>query len=70
MWVVGCGEGVVYLTSPGCLTELAYSCARPAILVAGKGKEGMFLFLLFLHFNSCFFSFSLSFISSTTVEPR
>ena len=32
---------------------LAYSWARPAILVAGKGRVGMFLFLLFLHFHSC-----------------
>ena len=31
---------------------LAYSLARPAIFVAGKGKGGMFLFLLFLHFYS------------------
>ena len=36
---------------------LAYSLARPAILVAGKGREGMFLFPLFLHFHS--FSFLL-----------
>ena len=28
--------------------RLAYSWARPAILVAGKGRRGMFLFLLFL----------------------
>ena len=32
---------------------LAYSLARPAILVAGKGRGGMVLFLLFLHFHSC-----------------
>ena len=32
---------------------LAYSWERPAILVAGKGREVMFLFLLFLHFHSC-----------------
>ena len=32
---------------------LAYSWARPAILVAGKGRGGMFLFLPFLHFHSC-----------------
>ena len=31
---------------------LAYSWARPAILVAGKGRRGMFLFLLFLHFHT------------------
>ena len=32
---------------------LTYSWARPAILVVGKGRGGMFLFLLFLHFHSC-----------------
>ena len=31
---------------------LAYSWASTAILVAGKGREGMFLFLQFLHFHS------------------
>ena len=31
---------------------LAYSRVRPAILVTGKGRGGMFLFLLFLHFHS------------------
>ena len=31
---------------------LAYSWARPAILAAGKGRGGMFLFLLFLHCHS------------------
>ena len=31
---------------------LAYSWARPAILVAGKIRGGMFLFLLFVHFHS------------------
>ena len=34
---------------------LANSWARPAILVAGKGRRGIFLFLLFLHFHSCSF---------------
>ena len=33
---------------------LAYSWAKPPILVAGKDKGGMFLFLQFLHFHSCF----------------
>ena len=32
---------------------LAYSWARPAVLVVGKDRGGMFLFLLFLHFHSC-----------------
>ena len=36
---------------------LAYSWARPAILVAGKGRGEMFLFLLFLHCHSCSFFF-------------
>ena len=45
--------GAVYLTSPGVQLILAYSWARPAILVVGKGRGGMFLFLLFLHFHSC-----------------
>ena len=45
---------------------LAYSWARLAILVAGKGRGGMFLLLLFLHFHSCSSFFpSLFFISST-----
>ena len=45
---------------------LAYSWARPAILVAGKGRRRMFLFLLFLHFHSCSSFFPvLSFIPST-----
>ena len=68
--VVGWCEGAVYLTSLGRPTDthhwgvqliLAYSWARPAILVVGKGRGGMFLFLLFLHFHSCssFFPVSL-----------
>ena len=36
---------------------LAYSWTRPAVLAAGKGRGGMFLFLQFLHFRS-FSSFS------------
>ena len=32
---------------------LAYSWARPAIIVAGNGRGEMFLFLLFLYFHSC-----------------
>ena len=31
---------------------LAYNWARPVTLVAGKGRGGMFSFLLFLHFHS------------------
>ena len=38
---------------------LAYSWARPAIIVAGKGRGGMFffLFLLFLPFHFCYYVF-------------
>ena len=44
------------LSHQGVQLILAYSLARPAILVAGKGRgEGVLLFLLFLHFLS--FSF-------------
>ena len=32
---------------------LVYSWARPAILEAGKGRGGMYLFRLFLHFHPC-----------------
>ena len=38
---------------------LAYSWARPAILVAGKSGGGIFLFLLFLHFHVCFSFFPI-----------
>ena len=35
---------------------LAYSWARPAILVAGKGRGGMFLFFCFFTFIPVLFS--------------
>ena len=55
---------VSYIT--GASNILAYSWARPAILVVGKGRGGMFLFLLFLTFIPVpLSSLSLSFISST-----
>ena len=38
----------------------AYSWAKSAILAAGKGRGGMFLFLLFLHFHSFFLSVTSS----------
>ena len=48
---------------------LTYSWARPAILVAGKGRGGMFLCFLLLFFFAFIpvnlSSLSLSFISST-----
>ena len=47
----------VSFVTQGVQLILAYSWARPAILVAGKGREVMFLFLLFLHFHSCFSCF-------------
>ena len=50
----------------GVKLRLAYSWARPAILAAGKGREGVFFFFCF--FTLIHFTFShlfLSFISST-----
>ena len=62
---IGGGRGVakVSCTLPhrGVKLRLAYSWARPAILVACKGRGEMFLFLLFLHFDSCFSFFSVPF---------
>ena len=49
-----CGVKVAcILRHRGVQLILACSWARPAILVAGKGRGGMFLFLQFLHFHSC-----------------
>ena len=51
-FILGCQalkRCILYLTS----LILAYSWAMPAILVAGKGRGGMYLFLLCLHFHSC-----------------
>ena len=44
---------VSYVTGASNWYWLLGSWARPVILLAGKGREGMFLFLLFLHFHSC-----------------
>ena len=52
IWVGRYGECVLYLTLPGVQLILAYSWARPAVLAAGKGRGGMLLFPLFLHFLS------------------
>ena len=62
--LVGCGEGVMYLTSPGRPTDiLAYSWARPADLVAGKGRGGRFFISSVSFVNFPLYSMSLSFIS-------
>ena len=44
--------GVSYVTG-GVQPKLVYCWARPLSFVAGKGRGGMFLFLLFLHFHFC-----------------
>ena len=62
--MVGWCEGVMYLVSPG-HPILAYSWARPAILVVGKGRGGMFLFCFFSFIPVPHSSLFLSFISST-----
>ena len=51
------GAKVCILCHRGVQLMLAYIWARPAIIVAGKGRGGMFLFLLFLNFHSCSFFF-------------
>ena len=45
------------------ISRSTWSLARPAILVAGKDRRGIFLLLLFLHFHSCS-SFSTVTLSS------
>ena len=56
-WVTWSGVAKVscILCYRGVQLILAYSQARPAILVAAKGRGGMFLFLLFLHAVSFLF---------------
>ena len=49
---LGEAEGSYRFCHRGAQLILAYSWARPAVLAAGKGREGMLLFLLFLHFLS------------------
>ena len=66
--VVGCCEGIVYLASLGVQLILAYSWARPAILVAGKGRRGN----VFISVSSLLFLFLFlpcSFISSFSFLP-
>ena len=57
LWIIwgwsGGAKVLCILHHRGVQLILAYSWARPAILVVGKGRGGMFLFLLFLHFHSC-----------------
>ena len=66
MGVVGWCEGVVYLISPGRPTDIGLQLERPAILVAGKGRGGMFYFFCFFTIIPVPLSFLfLSFISST-----
>ena len=69
--VVGYGEGVWILRHWGDQLILAYSLTRPAILVAGKGRGGMFLFFCFFTFIPVpLYSLSLTFISSTISSPQ
>ena len=53
IWWSGGAKVLCILHHRGVQLILAYNWARPAILVVGKGRGGMFLFLLFLHFLSC-----------------
>ena len=75
MGVVGCDEGIVYLTSPGRPTDIGLQLgkllARLAILLADKGGGGVFLILLFLYFHSCssFFSVPLFYLLFYLFSP-
>ena len=55
IWLGGAKVSCIFCHQ-GVQLILAYSWARPAILVAGKGRV-MFLFLLYLHLHSCSSSF-------------
>ena len=60
--VVGCS----ILRHQGIQLRLAFSWARPAILAAGKGRGGVFIFLRFFTFTCVpLSSLSFSFIYST-----
>ena len=62
---VECGEGVVYLSHRGVQLILAYSWARLAILVAGKGRGEYFISSVSTSIPVPLSSLSLSFISPT-----
>ena len=64
--VVGCGEGVVYLSHRSVQLILAYRWARPAILIEGKGRGECFhFFYFFTSIHVPLSSLPLSFVSST-----
>ena len=67
MGVVWSGECAVYLSSLGVQLILASIWARPAILVAGKGRGGIFYFFCFL-FLPCPYLLSPT-ISSVSFLP-
>ena len=63
--VVGCGEGVRYLTSMWHPTDIGLQLGRLAILVAGKGRGECFYFFCFFPFIPVpVSSLYLSFIST------
>ena len=63
---LGVAKVSCFLRHRGVQLILAYSWARPTILVAGKGRGGMFLFFCFFTFIPVpLSSLSLSFISTT-----
>ena len=71
---LGCAKVLCLLCHRGVQLILAYILTRPAIRVAGKGRGGMFLFLLFFTFipvrlSSLFLSFISSTISSISFLP-
>ena len=54
----------MYLALQGHLTVISLQLGKAAILSAGIGRGGMFLFLLFLHFHSVVFFLPGSSLSS------
>ena len=74
IWTGGWSGGAKVLRHRGVRLILACSWTRPTVLVAGKNREGLFLFLLFLQFisvplSSLFLSFISSTISSISLLP-
>ena len=73
--VVGCGKGVMYLTSPGHPTDIGLQLARLATLMAGKGRGECFYFFCFFPFipvplsslSPTFISFTVSSLFSLSL---
>ena len=45
----------MYLTSPGCPVDIGLQLGKACCFAGAKGRGGIFIFLLFLHFHSISF---------------